>query len=131
MNNSDGTLTTLPDGRVVFTRKRPTGAPPSLDVPVPGALGEMLCDAGYVARIVIERGDGSPIGDYDREAVSDMTVVATEMLPSAFRDRVFLRRVKRGDERANPPTEKAGEVSRVATAKPSTKPRKRAAARRI
>ncbi len=99
MTKPEGTITTLPDGRVVFTKKRPEGAARSLEAAVPGELGAMLRDAGYRARVVIEREDGAGVSDHDREAADDLLMVASEMLDTSLRDRVLARRVARGDAR--------------------------------
>jgi len=70
---------------------------------VPGALGQLLREAGFRARLVVEREDGSELSSEDREAIGDSLDAAEERDDKAerehpLRELVFLRGMRRGDE---------------------------------
>jgi hypothetical protein len=91
---------TLPDGRVIYTRADRDGAL-SLDLPVPGALGEVLSPI-YRARLVVERADGGALTEADRAHVGDAleSVARHDALTGATeyaRGEMFNRRCERSD----------------------------------
>ncbi|MFO0607438.1 MAG: hypothetical protein U0324_30010 [Polyangiales bacterium] len=100
MSESDLHATTLPDGRVVYTRPEREG-PASLDLPAPGALGAVLAPL-YRVRFVVERVDGGALTDEDRAHLHDALEAAarhdaTTSAADAIRGEMFNRRCERSD----------------------------------
>lgn len=127
MKTPPGTLTTLSDGRVVFTPERPNDLPRVIERELPGDLGAVLSECRFRARVVIDREDGAPLSAGDAASVDDMLAAAAETFARTdgmLRDLLFLRRTQPGA--AQESTE-----ARSACAPPARKPsRKRAAAKR-
>ena len=64
-----GIFTETPDGRVLFSNPRADG-PHTFERELSGEAGELLRDAFYKARVVVERIDGGAIEAGDAEFIS-------------------------------------------------------------
>jgi hypothetical protein len=65
------------DGRTIASVPRSDG-PPEATYAVPGELGALLTEAGYVAEVVVKRADGGAITVTDREYVDDAMKAAAQ-----------------------------------------------------
>lgn len=66
---ADDKITETPDGRIYLSRPRDDGEK-ALAFKAHGDAADVLRDAGYVVRVVVERLDGGVLSDDDRAFVS-------------------------------------------------------------
>ncbi|MFO0606621.1 MAG: hypothetical protein U0324_25845 [Polyangiales bacterium] len=132
MKKPRGALTSLPDGRVVFTPERSSELPTSIERAAPGDLGALLAECRFRARIVVEREDGAPLSAGDVASVDDVLAAAKETFERTdgmLRDLVFLRRTRdagaREEAAARPPaaasTARKGQRKRAAAKRPASR----------
>lgn len=106
---ADDKITETPDGRVFISRPREEGEK-SLAFKAQGEAAELLRDAGYVVRTVVERLDGGALSDDDRAFVAAaITAEARGESPREAAASVHFARARaRLAAQKSAPTKKAG-----------------------